>query len=220
MSKRYAMSLLGLVSVTAFYIGGCAAPARRPAPDSPAANNARNLSNMPEEISKIVRNRMRNQRNVETIMVGNIAVVGMTGPNTKPTPGPDTPGLPPGEPDPGTSPTPPPGGAPRPGAPGGVTTPPAPGGVVKPGVPYTPQPGSTGVIDRNTTREIIGRFPQLVRVYSTNDPVLVDRIASIARDVRNRRPIDRRMDEIAFIVNAVTGTPATGTPAQTPPSTP
>lgn len=185
MSKRYAMSLLGLVSVTAFYIGGCAAPARRPAPDSPAANNARNLSNMPEEISKIVRNRMRNQRNVETIMVGNIAVVGMTGPNTKPTPG----------------------------------------GVVKPGVPYTPQPGSTGVIDRDTTREIIGRFPQLVRVYSTNDPVLVDRIASIARDVRNRRPIDRRMDEIAFIVNAVTGTPATGTPAtgtpaQTPPSTP
>lgn len=216
MNKRYAIPLLGLISVTALYVGGCASPARRPAPDSPATNNARNLSNMPEEISKIVRSRVRNQRRVETIMVGNIAVIGMTGSNTRSTPGPDTPGLPP------TTTTPPPGGAPRPGAPGNVTTPPAPstGGVGKPGVQYTPRAGSTGVIDRDTTREIIGRFPQLVRVYSTNDPVLVDRIASVARDVRNRRPIDRRMDEIAFIVNAVTGTPAAGTPARTPSGTP
>lgn len=202
------------LTLSASLVAGCSSPARKPAPGGRGAaatgTRSQDPARIAADISSLVaaRNRQRNTP-VNTIVVGNIAVVGLGSPART-----DTRAVPDRTPAPAPSPevTTPPGVAPRPGAQGG-TAPPStrPAGPTG-GSTYTPKTGSTGVLSGSVTAEVRRRYPFLKRVYSTTDSVLVTRIASVARDLRNGVPIDRRIDEVAAVIRSVTA-PAAPAPA-------
>lgn len=203
------------VTLLALLLSGCTTPPRKPTPSGPRTSRAaddRTTSQDPAriaaDISRLVAERTRRKEPVNTVLVANVAVIGLGRPART-----DREAMPPATP--GRTPPPstvtPPGMVPRPGAPGG-TTPPA---TTPPGPAlgtYTPPRGSVGVLDRDVVARIRERYPFLKRVFSTNDPVLVTRIAALARDLRNGTPIDRRIDELASVVRALS-TPQAPTPA-------
>lgn len=65
-----------------------------------------------------------------------------------------------------------------------------------------PPSGSVYVLKKGTEAEIMGRYPFLVRVYSTDDPDTVSQLARLARDFRHRVPLDQRVDVVARVVKA------------------
>lgn len=174
---------------------GCArsAPAPKPAPKPGSTTSSTNPG---DEISRLVKGRVKDARGVETIVVGNVAVVGIDrGKTARP-----------------TAPTTPTPGAPTPGAPG-VTTPPTtapPSGAATPPTTVAPSPDRINVLSTAVRNEITRRFPQIARVHSTDDPNLISRLFSIARDIRNRRSVDGRANEMAYLVNVTS--PATTVP--------
>ncbi len=232
-----AACLLVAVAATA---AACAPPARRPTPSAPSSGGGGVEPG--KEIEGIVRTRDRSKKPVHAFVLGNVAVVGVGAATATPAPGPATPGLPPAAapdrtrttapsaapptapatPPTGTTPsatTPTPAGTPpRPGATTGIA--PAPAGTTV----YTPRPGSVNILDRATVAAIRRKMPFIARVLSTNDAVLVGRIAAVVRDIRARRPVDGRLAEITDIIRALSGpvpapgagAPPTGTPAPAP----
>lgn len=198
------LRLWSAVTLCALLLGGCSPnrkPARRPNPADPGRNVASAATpNIAEDISRIIRARKGNEP-VNTIVVGNIAVVGVGRPD--PDAGRNAPlREPTATPSPGNEP--PPGLAPRAGMPSGTSppanTPPGPALMHT----YTPRRGTTDLLDRATAAEVMRVYPFLKRVYRTTDPVLVARISSVATAVRDGVPIDRRIDETAWIVRSMT----------------
>ncbi len=214
------MARLVILALVATLVGGCSSPAKKPAPnpapgrpggDTTGTAGAKTTVNNPgDEVVRVIKKdaRYKNSKQMQAVVVGNIAVVGMGDPDTKTAPGPATPGLRNGTRRDNTNrtmPTPPPGTAARPGVPGTVTpptstTPP----VTTPGT-YNPRPGSVKRLERGLEEQVRQKVPEVVRVYITTDPVLIRRIDTVARDMRSRVPIDRRINEIAMIVDAVSG---------------
>ncbi len=238
MIGRQRLWLVAAAAALAATAAGCLArttpPSPRPKPEQSASTASMNPG---DEISRLVKDRMKDARNVDTIVVGNVAVVGVDkGLTARPTapqapqpgggaPTPGAPGV-----APGTPPTaPPPSGA-RPGTPPppGATAPlprMAPGvspdttpptkteGAPLPPTTMAPPPDRIDVLPASLRDEIMRRFPQIVRVHSTDDPNLVPRIASIARDIRNRRQVADRANEMAHLV-FMTSTDRTIPPAR------
>lgn len=201
------------LTLSASLVAGCSSPARKPAPGGGGAaatgTRSQDPARIAADISSLVAARAKGKTPVNTIVLGNIAVVGLGSPARA-----DTGAVPDRTPAPAPAPevTTPPGVAPRPGAQGGVAPPSTrPAGPTQ-GSTYTPKAGTTGVLSGSVTAEVRRRYPFLKRVYSTNDTVLVTRIASLARDLRNGVPLDRRIDEAAWVVRSVAA-PAANAPA-------
>lgn len=210
---RHLRRLLPAALAIAVLAGGCTPPARKPAPGTPAKSTkpgdttgtagAKTGANNPgDEVARVLGNDARYRRSgpINAIVFGNVAIAGLGKPGTTPPAGPATPGVTTTPP-----PAPPPGTTARPGAPGTVTPPTA---TMPPtAVPraYTPRPGSVRRVEARLEAEARKRVPELVRIYATTDPTLVTRIAAIARDMRNRVPVERRINEVAMIFNAITG---------------
>lgn len=113
-------------------------------------------SNPADEISRMVRDKTGAKR-VDTIVVGNVAVIGM---------------------DRGAPPA-------RSGAAGG------------------PHASDTYMLKRDIQADIMGRYPFLVRIYSTDDPNVTAKISTLARDFRHQVPLDARIDVVSQVVKAV-----------------
>lgn len=71
------------------------------------------------------------------------------------------------------------------------------------GTDREPNASNTYLLKRGTQADIMGRYPFLVRVYSTDDPKMVDKISTLAQDFRHQVPVDARIDIVAQVVKTV-----------------
>ncbi len=170
---------------------------------------------------------MPNFRRADTIVVGNVAVIGLdlattTAPRATPTPSaPATPGGPAITPAPGgPTTTPTPGGATLPApTPGGPTTTPTPGGANlpaptpgAPGTAGTPGGVMTGDPAAMVASRIVAANLGVTSALVTTDPAMVSQIASIAAEMLSGRPATDRIADLARIVERLRrASPAGGT---------
>ena len=157
-----------------------------------------------------------NFRRADTIIVGNVAVIGL---DLAPTTAPGTTTAP------GATPTPS-----APATPGGPTTTPVPGGATlpaptpgAPGTAGTPSGVMTGDPASMVASRIVAANVGVTSALVTTDPALVSQIASIAAEMRSGRPATDRIGDIARIVERLRrSSPAGGTApgAGTAPGTP
>lgn len=195
MRKRN-LTLLALLLILALLVGGlatgCPRPRRMPAPSTPtptptptpttpaptAPAAPTTIRDLAADVTNFVRTiGIPGVNRAETIVVGNIALVGI-----------DLRGAAPGAPGTTT-------------APGTPTTPATPAPAV-PGAPTTP-----GDIERTVADRVLATYPQLVDVKVTSDPTLSGRIIAIVSDMRAGRAATDHITEIANLTRRIPSTP-------------